>query len=82
MATKIEYMAYFEFTTFRGNSFTGRSGQLCINSELSLEELKNEYETIKQMCVNFVLSKKPKWNIFMLDIKTIEPIKAKHNARK
>lgn len=80
MAVRNEYMAYFEFTTFRGNSFTGRSGQLGINSKLSLEELKNEYETIKQLCVNFVLSKKPKSNIFMLDIKTIEPLKAKHHV--
>lgn len=81
MSAKNEYMVSFEFTTFRGNQFMARSGQLAINSELSLEELKNEYETIKQLCVNFVLSKKPKWNILMLDIKTIEPIKAKHHVR-
>ena len=81
MAAKNEYMVYFDFTTFRGSYITGRSGQLNITTEFSLEQLEDEEirETIKQLCINFVYSKKPKWNIFMLDIKNIEPIKAKHH---
>lgn len=82
MENNNEYMVYFDFTTVKGNKFTGRSGQVEITTEAPLEELDKEDAGLIRVCANFVHSQKPKYNIFMLDIKNIEPIKAKDYGRK
>lgn len=67
-------MVYFDFTTFhRGSKFIGRSGQLSISTDASLEECNQDLETIQQMCVDYILTNKPKWNILMVNIKSIVP---------
>ena len=71
------YMATFDFTTMRGNELRARSGQVVLQSELLLDEFIEEPEVIKQLCVNFVLDRKPKWNILMLDVKAVTKHKLK-----
>ena len=68
----------FEYTTFHaGSRFVARTGKLVLESGGTAKELSYRKREIKQLCVNFVLSKKPKWNIFMLDIKSITDSKRK-----
>jgi len=67
----------FDFTTVhKGSRFTGRSGTLNVTTarEISLEQDEAE---LKQLCANFVKTKKPSFNIFMVQIKKIKqsPIK-------
>lgn len=71
---KNEYMVYFDFTTVKGNKFTGRSGKLDCTTEMTLEELKNDQEDLKKACAQFIHSKYPKWNIFMINIKDIKTV--------
>lgn len=67
-----KYMVHAEFTTYQsGGRFTARSADVCLQSDCSLEEIKKEAELVKQLCVNFILSKRPTFKIFMLDVKTI-----------
>jgi len=65
------FLVKYKFTTVRGNCFTGKEGELQIETELSLLEL--DEQEVKQLCINFILTKKPKWNIFIFDIVSIEP---------
>jgi len=67
-----KYMAHADFTTMNtGSRFTARSADVAMESELSVDEMWKEVEDIKQLCVNFILSKRPTFKIFMIDIKTI-----------
>lgn len=69
---KNKYTVHVEFTTVNtGSRFTARSADVCLESELSIDELWIEVEVIKQLCINFILSKRPTFKIFMIDIKTI-----------
>lgn len=72
-----EYKVLFTFTTFHisKSMATGRQGSININSAVPKEEI--DPEEVKQLCVNEVLRLKPKWNILVLDVKEISPIKPK-----
>ena len=81
-----EYKVSFTFTTFNTSKSmaTGRSGTINVVSVLLPEDM--DTNELKQLCVNEMLRMKPKWNILMLDIKSISPVvpkkaKAKSNAR-
>lgn len=66
------YLVKFNFTTAHPKSrFRGRSGQLSIDTEFSLEMVKLQQDALKQMCVNFILEQKPTFKIVMLDITDI-----------
>jgi hypothetical protein len=70
---KRPYLVKFDFTTYNnGGRFTGRSGQIEIESSLPEKDIDKDF--VKQLCVNEVLRLKPTYKIFMLDIKSIEPI--------
>jgi hypothetical protein len=71
-ATVNRYMVHVEFTTYRGNSLTGRSAGVCLETAGSIDDLWSDIETVKKLCVGYILSKKPTYKIFMIDIKTIE----------
>jgi hypothetical protein len=82
MATKPKVLnrvdVVFEYTTFNSRSeFTLRNGLLVLEGGCVADDMKVREAEVKQLCVNFVLSKKPKWNIFMLDIKSITDAKPK-----
>lgn len=66
-----KYMVHAEFTTYRGNSLTGRSADVCLETEGSIDDLWADIETIKQFCIGFILSQKPAYKIFMLGVKSI-----------
>jgi len=70
---KKTYLVNFTFTTVRGNLFTGRSGQIEIESSVPKKSIDKTF--VKQLCVNEVLRLKPTYKIFMLDIKSITLIK-------
>lgn len=75
--TNQEYIVKFTFTTFdiSKSMMTGREGSININSTVPVDEI--DREEVKQLCVNEVLRLKPKWNILMLDVKSISLIKQK-----
>ncbi len=79
-AVKKPYLVKFSFTTVRGNCFTGRSGQIGIDTDVPQSEI--DKKVVKQLCVNEILRLKPTYKIFMLDITSIEPIKLKKCPRK
>lgn len=69
-----EYLVQYDFTTFHSKGkFVGRSGQIGIKTDNTLEQVNHDVEQIKQLCVNYILSEKPKWNIFMITITGIQP---------
>lgn len=68
---KREYIIYFDFTTYHANSrFIGRSGQLAVNCKVQPDIEKDKSE-IESLIAAFIHSKKPKWKIFMIQIKNI-----------
>lgn len=75
MRPKWEYKVSFTFTTFDipQSMATGRNGKINIESSVPKEEIS--IEEVKQLCVNEVLRLKPKWNILVLDVKDISPLK-------
>lgn len=66
-----EYIVTFEFSTFRNSSITARQGSIHLITELSAEEIWQDEEGIKQICLSEVKRLKPKWNVFTLNLKTI-----------
>lgn len=73
------YMVHAEFTTWNtGSRFTCRSADVCLNSEYSVEEMWADIETIKQLCINFILTERPTFKIFMIDIKSIKDAPSKN----
>lgn len=72
-AVKKPYLVKFAFTTIKGNEFTGRSGQIGIESSVPKKDIDKTF--VKQLCVNEVLRLKPTYKIFILDIKSITLIK-------
>lgn len=74
---KGEYVVEFDFTTFdfRKSTATGRSGRINIKVHRVMDGFN--MEEVKQLCVNEMLRLKPKWNILMLDVKSINPFKPK-----
>lgn len=67
-----EFLVYFDFTTYHNKSrFVGRSGELSINSDCSLDECNSDLETIQNLCAQYIKSLKPKCKIFMINIKSI-----------
>lgn len=81
MKPKWEYKVSFTFTTFDipQSMATGRNGRINIESTVPKTEIN--VEEVKQLCVNEVLRLKPKWNILMLDVKEISPIKSVRKKR-
>lgn len=69
-----QYQVYFDFTTVHGNRFVGRSGSCAVDTELTLEQVSNDYEELQGVCARFIKSTKPKWNILMLTITNIEQL--------
>ena len=81
MSTETEYVVKFSFTTFdtAKSMMTGREGSVNINSTVPKEEI--DPEEVKQLCVNEVLRLKPKWNILMLEVKSILQITTKRRKK-
>jgi len=76
-----EYKVSFRFTTFdlHKSMATGRTGSINIISTVPKEDI--DPEEVKQLCVNEVLRLKPKWNILLLDVKDISPVKEKRSQK-
>lgn len=66
-----KYLVYFDFTTMRGNTLTARHGVLDMETDESPH--KFNFDEIKQLCVNYVLTVKPKWNILLLEVENVIP---------
>lgn len=66
-----KYLVYFNFTTVIGNRFTARNGVV----EMETEELpiRFNFVEIRQLCINFILTAKPKWNILLLEVEKVIP---------
>lgn len=77
MSESQEFKVIFTFTTFHitKSMATGRNGSININSTVPKEEIN--LAELKQLCVNEMLRLKPKWNILILDVKEITPIKSR-----
>jgi uncharacterized pyridoxamine 5'-phosphate oxidase family protein len=68
-------MAYCNFTTVHsGGKFVGRSAEVNFQSENTLEQVYKDLEEIKSLCVQYIRSQKPKWNIFMIDVTNIQDL--------
>ncbi len=66
------YLAHFDFTTAHKNGkFVGRSGQLGFTTEDSLEEVNKNRGIVEHLCIEFIHSQKPKWNVLMITVKDI-----------
>lgn len=71
-----QYIVLFDFTTISvGGIFRGKSGQVGLNTDLEIEKVKQDEEEIKGLCTQYILSQKPKWEIFMINIKEIKQVK-------
>ena len=66
-----KYLIYFNFTTVIGNRFTARQG--CVEMETEESPYKFNFVELKKLCVNYVLTQKPKWNILLLDVEKVIP---------
>lgn len=66
-----KYLVYFNFTTVVGNRFTARHGVVDMETD-ELPTLFN-FDEIRQLCMNFVLTEKPKWNILLLEVEKVIP---------
>lgn len=77
------YDVYFDFTTAHGaGRFVGRSGQINISTYADIDDVYRDLETIQQMCADVVHAEKPKWNIFMINIKEIKLVTADKQNKK
>lgn len=65
------YLVYFNFTTVIGNSFTARHG--VVDMDTDEPPIKFNFNEIRQLCINFVLTEKPKWNILLLEVEKVIP---------
>jgi hypothetical protein len=75
MALENNYLIEFDFTTVHGKGrFVGRNGQIDISTDATTEEIYKDLETIQRMCANAVRVNKPKWNIFLITVKSIKLI--------
>lgn len=71
--TMNQYTAFFDFTTVHKNGrFVGRSGQCDFESKNEYIKVLTEFDKIEPLCAGFVLSQKPKWQIFSLNITDIK----------
>lgn len=71
---QFNYNIQFDFTTVhRGSQFIGRTGQCDISSKVELTEDNKEDDDLKSFCAYAIRSHNPKWKIFMINIKTIQP---------
>jgi len=66
-----KYLVYFDFTTVIGNRFTARQG--VVDMETDDPPAKFDFSEIRQLCINFVLTEKPKWNILLLEVEKVIP---------
>jgi len=66
-----KYLVYFDFTTVVGNRFTARHG--VVDMETNEPPIKFNLAEIRQLCINFVLTEKPKWNILLLEVEKVIP---------
>ena len=66
-----KYLVYFDFTTMSGNTLTAKHGVLDIETDESPNNFN--FDEIKQLCVNYVLTVKPKWNILLLEVEKVIP---------
>ena len=66
-----KYLVYFNFTTVIGNRFTARHG--VVDMETSDPPEKFNFSELRQLCINFVLTEKPKWNILLLEVEKVIP---------
>lgn len=72
----MKFIAYFDFTTFhRGSKCIGRTGQVCFETEYSLQEVNNNLDEVQSLVVSFVHSKYPKWKILIINVNKITTIK-------
>ena len=77
-----KYLVYFDFTTVIGNMFTARHG--VVDMETDESPHKFNFAEIRQLCINFVLTEKPKWNLLLLEVEKVVPKpdkKLKRNAK-
>ncbi len=66
-----EYIVSFDFTTVHAKSrFVGRSGELSVNCSDEIDPNKDADE-LQSLIAGYIHSIKPKWNIFMINIKNI-----------
>lgn len=65
------YLVYFNFTTVIGNRFTARHG--VVDMETEDAAIYFNFDEIRQLCINFVLTEKPKWNILLLEVEKVIP---------
>lgn len=66
-----KYLVYFDFTTVIGNRFTARHGVVDMGTIDPPQ--KFDFVEIRQLCINFVLTQKPKWNILFLEVEKVIP---------
>lgn len=66
-----KYLIYFDFTTFIGNRFTARQGVVDMETDESPQ--KFNFAELRQLCINYVLTEKPKWNILLLEVEKVIP---------
>lgn len=64
-----KYLVYFNFTTVIGNRFTARHG--VVDMETDEPPILFNFDEIRQLCINFILTTKPKWNILLLDVEKV-----------
>ena len=69
-----QYKAEFDFTTVRGNFFTARTGELCFETDQTLKQVTANKNELIPLVVKFIHSKKPKWNVFLVNIKSIKHV--------
>lgn len=69
-----EYVVNFDFTTFhKGSRMVGRNGTITVETKKSIPELNSELELLENFCAGEMLKLNPKFKIFMVQVKTIEP---------
>ena len=67
-----QYQVEYSFTTVHaGSRFVGRSGVLYFETEDDINEVNKEIGSVKNLCFQYIMSKKPKWNVFSIEIKSI-----------
>lgn len=68
------YMVYFDFTTIhRGSRFVGRSGQVDVTCKEEID-INKDADDLQNVVASFIHSKYPKWNILMINIKSINQL--------
>lgn len=71
-ATLNAYFVQFDFTTVHGKGrFVGRSGQFTFETADELDEVNKNIADVQNLCAQFIHNEKPKWNILLVNVKSI-----------